>query len=220
MRGELDSLNFFGKGYSSLQTFTYRTVDATRLRSTLSHTWDARNSTDVSVAFRDNAVGQLPSYRVRDDRTNPLRATGEINESSFTSYVANVQHKAYLGFNDAALTAGVSVDFSPNSYYARFLEIQRGDAGRYVSYTDSDSLLTNYDVDLLNTAAYAQFEFKPVRKLRMVTALRYDPIEYAYDNFLSPSSFSGAPDGKSSYNRLSPKIWFTYDLGQGPARAS
>jgi len=215
MRGDLDSLNFFGKGYSSLQTFTYRTVDATRLRSTLSHTWNARHSTDVSVSFRDNAVGQLPSYRVRNDRTDPLRATGEINESSFTSYVANVQHKAYLGFSDAALTAGVSVDVSPNSYYARFLEIQRDAAGRYVSYTDSDSLLTNYDVDLLNTAAYAQFEFKPVRKLRMVTALRYDRIAYVYDNFLPPSSFSGAPDEKNSYNRLSPKIGFTYDLGQG-----
>jgi outer membrane receptor protein involved in Fe transport len=116
---------------------------------------------------------------------------------------------------DAALTAGASIDFSPNSYYARFLDIQRDGDGRYVSYVDTDSLLTNYDVDLLNTAAYAQFEFKPAQRLRLVTALRYDRIDYDYDNFLPSSSFSGAPDEKNGFNRLSPKVGLTYDFGQG-----
>ncbi len=215
MRGNLDSLNFYGRGYSSLQTFTYRTVDATRVRSTVTQNWNEFSSTDLSVGYRDNSIGQLPSYRVRNDRANPLRATGEINDNSFTSFLANLQHKAYFGTMDAVLTAGVSADFSPNSYFADFLEIQRNADGQYIGFTRPDSTLTNYDVDLLNTAAYAQFEFVPVARLRVVASLRYDRIDYRYDNHLPPSAFSGAPDEENGYKRLSPKLGFTYDLGRG-----
>ncbi len=215
MRGSLDSLNFYGRGYSSLQTFTYRQVDATRLRSTLSHNWNEKQQTAFSVSYRDNAVGQLPSYRVRNDRSNAARATGEINENSFTSYVANLQHKAFLGFLDASITAGLSTDFSPNTYFARFLEIDRNEDGQYVNFVDMDSSLTDYDIDLLNTGAYAQFEFTPVQKLRVVAALRYDRIDYKYDNHLPASAFSGAPDETNGFNSVSPKIGFTYDFGQG-----
>lgn len=215
MRGSLDSLNFFGKGYSSLQTFTYRKVDATRVRSTLSHNWSASQATDFTIAYRDNAVGQLPSYRVRNDRSNSARATGEINENSFTSYVAAVQHKAYLKPMNTVITAGLSTDFSPNSYYARFLEIDRDGDGVYVNYTDMDSSLTNYDVDLLNTGAYTQLEFSPIEKLRVVASLRFDRIDYSYDNHLPGSAFSGAPDEENGFNRFSPKLGFTYDLGRG-----
>src|SRR5690606_31440234 len=38
--GNLDSLNFFGQEYSSLQTFTHRDVHATRLTSRLDHVWN------------------------------------------------------------------------------------------------------------------------------------------------------------------------------------
>ncbi|MEZ4703415.1 MAG: TonB-dependent receptor [Rhodothermales bacterium] len=215
MRGDLDSLNFYGRGYSSLQTFTYRTVDATRVRSTVTQNWNDLNTSDLTVGFRQNSIGQLPSYRVRDDRTNPLRATGEINDNSFTSYLANLQHKAYFGTMDAVLTAGLSADFSPNSYYADFLEIQRNADGQYIGFTQLDSTLTNYDVDLLNTAAYAQFEIVPIDRLRLVASLRYDRIDYNYDNHLTASAFSGAPDEKNGYNSLSPKLGLTYDLRRG-----
>jgi outer membrane receptor protein involved in Fe transport len=148
-------------------------------------------------------------------QTDPLRATGEINDNRFTSYLAQLQHKAYFGKNDAVLTAGLSADFSPNSYIAHFLEIERNASGQYVGFTQMDSTLTNYDVDLLNTAAFAQFEFVPIGRLRLVASLRYDRIDYAFDNHLSPSAFSGAPDETNGYKRLSPKLGFTYDLGRG-----
>lgn len=215
MRGSLDSLNFYGRGYSSLQTFTYRKVDATRLRTTLSHNWNERHNTDITLGYRNNVVGQLPSYRVRDDRSNLLRATGEINENSFNSYLANLQHKAYLEPMETIVTTGVNADFSPSSYFARFLEIERNDDGQYVGFADMDSSLTNYDVDLLNLGAYAQLEFTPVQRLRVVASLRYDHIDYAYDNYLPVSAFSGAPDEENGFNSFSPKLGFTYDFGQG-----
>jgi len=215
MTGSLDSTNFFGRGYSSLQTFTYRQVDATRIRTALTHDWNETNSTEVALSWRDNSVGQLPSYRVRNDRFNASRATGEINDNSFTSYVANVQHKTFLDFMQSALTVGVAGDLSPSTYDADFLEIQRDSDGRYISYTDMDSVLTDYDIDLINTAAYAQFEFTPVQNLRVVAALRYDRIDYDYDNHLPTNAFSGAPDETNSFNSTSPKLGFTYDFGRG-----
>lgn len=214
-RGSLDSLNFFGKGYSSLQTFTNRLVDATRIRTSLSRVWNGQNSSSIALGYRINSVGQIPSYRVRDDRTNPLRATGEINENSYVSYVGDLQHKTYLGKMDAVLTAGGSFDLSPATYFARFLEIQRNDDGQYISFTDPDSSLTDYDVDLVSVGSFAQFEFTPLPRLRAVASVRYDMIKYDYDNHLPASAFSGALDGSSSYNRLSPKLGFTYDFGQG-----
>lgn len=215
MTGSLDSTNFFGRGYSSLQTFTYRQVDATRIRTALTHDWNETNSTEVALSWRDNSVGQLPSYRVRNDRFNASRATGEINDNSFTSYVANVQHKTFLDFMQSALTVGVAGDLSPSTYDADFLEIQRDSDGRYISYTGMDSVLTDYDIDLINTAAYAQFEFTPVQNLRVVAALRYDRIDYDYDNHLPTNAFSGAPDETNSFNSTSPKLGFTYDFGRG-----
>ena len=215
MTGSLDSTNFFGRGYSSLQTFTQRTVDATRVRTALSHTWNETNSTEVALSWRNNSVGQIPSYRVRNDRFNPTRATGEINDNSFFSYVANVQHKAFFDVLQSALTVGVTGDLSPSTYYADFLEIQRDADGRYVSYTDLDSTLTDYDIDLVNTAAYAQFEFTPVENLRVVAAVRHDRIDYDYDNHLPSNAFSGAPDETNSFSSTSPKLGFTYDFGRG-----
>ena len=215
MRGSLDSLNFYGRGYSTLQTFTYRKVDATRIRSTLMHNWSGSNSSQLTLGYRRNAVGQVPAYRVRNDLADPLRATGEINENSFDSYLADFQHRIYFGAREAMLIAGLSADLSPTSFYARFLEIERSATGQYVSYADMDSSLTDYDVDLLGLGSYAQFEFVPMNRLRVVASLRYDRIEYRYDNHLSPSSFSGAPDGTDGFNRISPKLGFTYDFGKG-----
>lgn len=214
--GNLDSLNFYTKGFTSLQTFTYREVYASRLTSQLDHVWNARNSTNVALYWRKNSVGQLPHYRIRNLRNDPARALGEVNEDGFWSLGLNVQHRTYLNLLNARLITGVSIDRSPNSYLAHFIDIDRDpESGRYLHYEQQDSLLTDYDVDLLNSAAYAQFELSPVARLRLVASLRYDRIDYGYDNHLPPSAFSGAPDERNRFNRLSPRAGLTYDLGGG-----
>lgn len=214
--GNLDSLNFYTKGFSSLQTFTYREVHASRLTSRLDHVWNARNSTNVAVYWRKNTVGQLPHYRIKNVRNEPARALGEVNEDGFWSLGLNVQHHTYLNLLNARLITGASIDRSPNSYLAHFIEVDRDpESGRYLSYVKQDSLLTDYDVDLVNSAAYAQLELTPVARLKLVTSLRYDRIDYGYDNHLPPSAFSGASDQRNGYNRLSPRAGLTYDLGGG-----
>ncbi|MGV3504499.1 MAG: TonB-dependent receptor [Adhaeribacter sp.] len=212
--GGLDSTRFFRKDYSSLQTFTYRKVKALRVRGTLEHTWDAGNSTSIHVFFRNNAIGQNPFYAIRQEAGNPLRAHGEINTDGFQSYGLIAQHQKTFAFLNARLIGGLSVDTSPATYEAYYIGIDRSPAGKYTGYTRSDSLLTDYAVSLLNTAAYAQAEAKPTEKLKLVAALRYDRLDYQFDNHLPPGAFTGAPDEKNGFRNLSPKLGLTYDFGR------
>lgn len=214
--GSLDSLSFYERRFASLQTFTYRRVEAGRLTGRLEHVWDRRHSSEVVVYGRRNAIGQLPHYRIRFDRSRPAQASGEENEDRFWSAGFDVRHHAYFDWRQARLTAGVSVDRSPNTFDARYLDVERdADTGRYVGYTLRDSMLTDYDVLLVGSAAYVQFEMVPVARLKVVGSLRYDRVAYDYDNHLPPSAFSGAPDERSTFVRASPRLGLTYDLGGG-----
>ena len=220
MTGSLDSASFFGQEYSSLHTFTERTVRALRTQWRIDHRWSARSHSSVRLFFRDNAIGQIPSYRVRDDQNfsnpegNPNLARGEVNENRFRSYGALAQHNQNLPWLAGIWRVGASLDYSPASYFAHFIRIDRSDDGVYTSYTPTDSVLTRYDVDLRNSAVYTQLELSPLADLRVVAALRYDHFRYDYDNYLSSDAFSGAPDAVNSFRAFTPKVGFTYDFGQ------
>ena len=221
MAGGIDSTMFANKTFKNLQTFTYRKVNALRYRSTFSHQWDNNSKSTVSVLFRNNSIGQNPAYRVKDDykKVNGVfvgkkdLAHGEINESSFKSYSLIAQHKQNLGWKRAVLIGGASIDLSPSTFDADYIRIKKDTVSKkYVSYQNTDSTLTNYATDLNNYAAFINFEFSPVEKLRVVASLRYDLFNYNFDNHLKPSAFSGSPDTNSNFHRVSPKIGFTYNF--------
>jgi iron complex outermembrane receptor protein len=215
MSGSIDSTMFYSRQYPSLHTFTYRKVKALRLQSTFDHYWNEDSKTAFTAFFRDNLVGQNPAYRVKNNRSNPSKATGEINESTYQSYGFIAQHRQELGFKDAFLIGGISLDYSPTRYAAEFIAVDRNpETGKYSGYTSLDSLLTNYSVGLLNQAAYAQLSLNPVGKLQLVLAARYDNFTYNYKNYLTPNAFSGAPDSKNYFSNISPKVGFTYDFGK------
>jgi outer membrane receptor protein involved in Fe transport len=75
--------------------------------------------------------------------------------------------------------------------------------------------LTDYQVNLLNNAAYLQWEFSPIEKMQVVSGIRYDRVDYLYNNHLPVSAFSGAPDSRNRFSFVTPKIGLTYDLGKG-----
>ncbi|GEO06077.1 TonB-dependent receptor [Adhaeribacter aerolatus] len=208
--GGLDSTKFYGKKYESLQTFTYRKVNALRVRSTLDHQWNAKNNTTVNAFFRRNAIGQNPFYAIRNMAGNAAKASGEMNTDAFKSYGLVAQHKKDFNFLDARIIGGLSLDYSPATYEAYFINIDRNQAGVYTNFTRTDSLLTDYSVNLLNTAAYGQLEISPLPKAKVVAALRYDRLDFNFDNKLTPNAFTGAPDERNNFTSLSPKLGFTY----------
>lgn len=213
--GALDSLRFFALRVSgrlpSLQTFTRREVSATRLAARLAHVWDASHATDLTLFARHNRTAQIPHYRIRRDPDDPAAASGEINEDAFRSLGLALQHQAYLPWRDARLLGGLTLDASPASYHARYLDIERDPAtGRFVAFAERDSLLTNYDVDVIGAAAFVQAEASLGPAIRLVASLRYDHIAYDFRNHLPPSAFSGAPDERSRFAQMSPRLGLTY----------
>ncbi len=220
MTGSLDSAHFFGQKYSSQHTFTNRDVTALRFHSDLIHRWNTHSKTKLILLYRNNSIKQNPSYRVKDDKSysNPIGnsnlAHGEVNDNSFNSYGFIAQH--YQIFSDAvSVTGGISIDASPNTYIANYISIHKTDDGIYDAFTKSDSVKTDYEVNLFNAGAFVQGEIKATDKLKFTAAIRYDAFSYDYSNNLGAEAFSGAPDSKNTFSAFTPKIGFTYDLGSG-----
>jgi len=213
--GALDSLTFdaLGRagGRTSLQTFTYRRVDAARATARLQRLWDTAGRTTVTVFARNNAIGQLPHYRIRRVAEDPTVARGEVNRLSFRSLGVDGRHEADLGRAGARASAGVSIDRSPATFEARYLDVARDPStGVYTGFVERDSLLSDYDVDVTGAAAWARFEASPLPRLHVIGSLRYDRIAYAFDNHLPPSAFTGAPDGTSTFGAISPHVGLTW----------
>lgn len=209
--GGLDSAHFYSKDYRNFQTFTYRDVKALRVRSTLEKQWSADNATSFTAFFRHSTIGQNPFYAIKNT-SDPLKSTGQINSDAFHSYGIIVQHKKRFNWKDAALIAGVSADYSPATYNAGFITVDRNAAGYYTGYQTTDSVLTDYKVGLLNTAAYTQFELSPFHRMKVVAALRYDRMDYDFVNHLTPSAYTGAPSERNNFNALTPKLGLIYSL--------
>lgn len=213
-KGGMDSAHFYNKDYTSVYRFTYRTADALRVRSSLSKKWNENNKTDFTGFFRNTSVGQNPFYSISNVTGNASQAKGQINEDAFHSYGAIIQHsKKFILLNLKWIT-GVSIDYSPATYFAKFINIDKDAKGVYYQYRLSDSLLTNYNVGLLNSAAYTQLEYSPLKKLRVVAAARYDRLDYKFDNHLQPGAYTGAPDASNHFDHFTPKLGLTYDFGK------
>lgn len=222
MRGSLDSTAFRDRNYSTPHSFTWREVNTVRVKTQLQHRWHSGASTSFTLVYRDNSIGQNPSYRVKDDYRrvggawtgNKSLAHGEINDNSFNSYAAILTHQQSFFAGKLNTVNGLSFDYSPSTYLAHYIRIQQDPSSRnYLNYTDrKDSLLSHYNTDLINAAAYTQLEYKLLNAVRLVAGLRYDRFRLAFTNHLPPSAFSGAPGSTQTFNRFTPKLGLTWQL--------
>ncbi len=210
MTGALDSTKYFQQNFSSLQSFTFRSVYALRYKSILSQQWNTNSATSISFLLRDNSVKQNPSYSIGSTSVSTV-FKGQINDNSFKTNSLIAQHAQKFAWLKSKLVIGASVDFSPQSYYAKFISITKDLAlNKYVSYTQKtpDSLLTNYTTNISNIATYIDYELNPFNGFKLVAALRYDAFKYNYSNLLQ----TGAPSSVTNYNRVTPKLGFTYNI--------
>jgi iron complex outermembrane receptor protein len=214
--GTLDSAHFYSRSYQSNNRFTNREVTAVRASLRLEHDWNPSQQTAFTAFTRYNSTGQLPSYYIADVRVNGAyqSSNGQVNNQSFHSYGALAQHRIDLGFLNSRLIVGAYADYSPSTYYARFLSIQKDVANNfYTGYTDTGRYLDDYKIDLYNTAAYAQYEVQATEALRIVGGLRYDRVQYKFSNNLSGAQTSKKASQDNVYNIVAPKLGLTYVLG-------
>jgi outer membrane receptor protein involved in Fe transport len=213
MSGSIDSIKFAQKNYTSQNTFTFRNVYALRYKSMLSHQWNQSSNTSVSLLYRDNSVGQNPSYSI-GSTSNPTKFRGQINENAFKTFALFVNQTQKINWLNSKLIAGASVDFSPQTYYAKYISITKDlAAGKYVSYTAPavDSFLSKYKTGIINVASYIDFECSPAKNLKFVAALRYDAFQYYFINSLPASTSVSTASTINSFNRVTPKLGLTYN---------
>ena len=213
--GSVDSLAFYSRQYVSTTDFTYRKVNSLRSRLTLEKDWKNGSQTFVTAFARKNEHGQNPNYGIRWT-SGQATAKGEINSSDFKSLGILAQHSQRFSFLNSKLITGAVFDFSPSNYWSYQVDLAaqlRPDKKSVEKYTivkeRPDIKNADYDADIKNTAAYAQYDFELLPKLRVSAGLRYDRMSFTYTNFLDSTS------GSKSYSKVTPKIGATYDLGKG-----
>ncbi|WP_281614397.1 TonB-dependent receptor [Flammeovirga sp. SubArs3] len=215
MGSSLDSTSFYDRDFTSLHNFTKREIELWRSTFTADKTWSENSKTVAKAFFRTNTLGQIPSYRIKNDWGNPSVAKGEVNESAFQSYGAVIQHNQKIPSLKTTIRVGASVDYSPTTFWANYIDVQRDENGRYVGYTSTDSILTDYQTNLLNTGLYAQVEVNPIDRLFITAGVRSDHFKYDYTNNLGEEAFSGAPNSVNYFNAITPRVGATYTMLNG-----
>ena len=217
--GSVDSIAFYKREYSSTTDFTYRKVLATRARISLERSWNNHSETSITPYYRNNSIGQNPSYTIRWT-SGSKTATSEINDNSFTSYGVVAQHSQKFNFWKSRLLVGGTYDYSSNPYYSYRIDLAatlRPDGKSVEKYVltkeNPDIFLVKYDAKIYNTAAFGQYDFEPINKLRFSLGLRYDKMSFDYFNYLDTNPLTST--GTKEYSQVTPKIGLTYDLGHG-----
>ncbi|MFS2189464.1 TonB-dependent receptor [Mucilaginibacter sp. Mucisp84] len=215
--GSLDSARFYDRSYGSNQRFTYRKVKSFRAGTRLDHQWNDKNSTFVTLFFRNNSTAQLPSYYISDVRdANGVykSSNGQVNDQKFNSYGLLAQHRVDFDFLHSRLIGGVYMDNSPSSYYAQYLDITKDVANNYYTgFSNTGRYIDNYKIKLFNTAAYVQYEVKPTEALRIVGGLRYDRVHYNFNNEIPAGQTKYKQQETNNFNIVAPKLGLTYNLG-------
>jgi outer membrane receptor protein involved in Fe transport len=213
--GSVDSIAFYSREYVSTTDFTYRKSSSLRTRLTFEKDWKNGSQTFVTAFGRKNEHGQNPSYGIRWT-SGQTTARGEINSSDFKSLGLIAQHSQRFNFLNSKLIAGTVLDFSPSTYWSYQIDLNaelRPDKKSVERYTivkeRPDIRNSDYDADIKNVAAYLQYDFELIPKLRISAGLRFDQMSFDYSNFLDSTS------GKKAYSKMTPKIGATYDLGKG-----
>ena len=212
MSGSLDETKFENRDYSSYQTFTFRDAKALRFNSTFTKKWNDRNNSTLSLVYRDNKMRQNPSYRIASDTPFDSHTTGQLNDNSFNSYVAYLQHNIKFDTYNSHLSIGSNIDFSPKTYYAKILDVYRNANGVFESYVDTDVYSSNYAADILNTGFFVAGDMEPFKNFKINAALRYDVYSYDFTNRLPAASDYSAPDAKESFNSFTPRIGVAYNF--------
>ncbi len=219
MTGSLFENDYRNNPGKSINTFTYRKDKTTRANLAWEGETTHNGISTVTVFSRKNDHGQIPSYTIGSCVGTVCKGT--INNNHVDSLGLDVKHQQEFDWLSSRLIAGVYIDKSDNPYVSDNLSIVRDPvSGKYLSYTNSSATdplgVRNYQANIDNTAVFAQWEFSPLEKVRVVMGGRSDGIRYDFKNNLSPAGSVnfGAPNESRSFSHFSPKVGATYALSK------
>lgn len=197
---------------------TYRKVEALRLTAAYEKEADSR-LVSITPYFRHDTMDIMPSWSMTYDQT--------VYETFNDSYGLMLKYRQDFLPLRTRLIIGADIDYSPggrreDSITTTVAPGTAGDSKVYDSY-NVGSRIFDYDVTYRGISPYLHGEFSPTTRLRISGGLRYDMIEYAYDNKMgtAPTSvvttigtkvYGHADDTDTDYQHLSPKLGMTYAL--------
>ena len=213
--GSLFENDFRTNPGKSINTFTWRKDKTTRANVAWEGETTRGGLTTVTFFARNNDHAQLPNYTITGCQGATCRGT--INNNHVQSLGVDVKHTQNLDSLRARLVTGVYIDRSQNDFVSDNLAIVRDvPTGRYIGYrlnsVNNPNGVRNYGVGIANDAAFAQLEFSPSEKVRVVAGGRYDSIRYDFKNNLTPGANFGAPNEVRNFAKFSPKLGATYAL--------
>lgn len=185
---------------------SYRNVEAIRL-STEYQKGDSHQSLTITSYLRHNIMELLPNWSLSYD---PV-----VYETSNDSVGVLVKHRNNLNSDKAILITGADVDYSPGRYIQHKVNATKtGDI--YTSYTVGD-IQYDYDVIFSSISPYIHYEHVVSPAMRITTGVRYDLMQYEYDNKLTTVTTGTKrrpADTTVKFNHLSPKLGMTYQVNK------
>jgi outer membrane receptor protein involved in Fe transport len=183
----------------------YRRVRALRASTAYERTVGL-SRLDVTLYGRANRLELLPQWQLSFDP--------QIWDSRNVSAGAMLRGRRTVPDLGASLSAGVDLEVSPGSRLEQeIIPVQTG--SDFTGMTLGD-VQYDYDVTFWQAAPYLQADLTPIDALHLSLGLRYDAVGYNYTTKL-PELQTGThrrPGPTSvSYQRLSPKVGISYELG-------
>lgn len=187
---------------------SFRKVDSFRLSANYER---EAGDTLVSITpyYRRNGHELMANWALSYDPS--------ISDTTTDSYGVLLKWRRDFAPMKARLIAGVDVDYTPGKRKEdRIQTTKTGDV--YTSYAIQGRIY-EYDVAFSGISPYLHGEASPTDRLRVTAGLRYDSMQYRYDNKLTDGTiafgakvFGHAPDKTVRYHHWSPKLGATYAI--------
>lgn len=202
--------------------FSFREVDAFRL-STAFERETGNTLLSVTPYFRDNSMKIIPSWTVSYD---PNRYVTKNQSFGFLS-----KYRRDFEPLRTRLIVGLDVDYSPGSRDEDSIALIRsanalGGTTYRLNEVVAPVQIYDYNVTFRSISPYVHGELSPTARLRITAGLRYDDMQYDYDNrfnggvaaatqgvagpFPGNGWYGHAASTTVAYRRLSPKLGATY----------
>lgn len=194
---------------------SYRDVTALRLSS--AYEMEANNTLlSITPYLRDNDMEYMPNWSFSYDPS--------IKKTENQSLGLLLKYRVDIAPYRTRFIVGSDLDYSPGSRKEHYIDATKNADGVYDSYIKRD-VIYDYDVTYTGIAPYIHMETSPIDKLRITAGLRYDSIEYDYDNNMTSGTFKYRPtsmrfpltinrpdDDTVSFHHWSPKIGAAYQF--------
>ncbi len=194
--------DYFNNPTANYTPISFRNVGAYRFSMAYEQE-GAHDLLSVTPYLRHNTMELLPNWALSYDPT--------VYETKNDSIGLLLKYRLNVAPYDTRLIFGTDLDYSPGSRLEH--RITPTKVGRvFTSYTQNE-VLYDYDVAFSGISPYVHAETSPLEKLRLTAGLRYDHMQYDYDNKLSDvttGSHRRPGDTKVDFNHLSPKLGATY----------